>query len=239
MKLGIMQPYFLPYLGYWQLLNAVDKYVIYDDVNYIKRGWISRNRILIQGVPQYIRLELRQVSQNKRICEISLAENSPWRNKLIKTVEMAYHKAPYFDEVYSIIKKIMEYDESNLSIFLTYSINAICDYLKIKTDLQCSSSLKDNTPFKGEKRVIDICDRFGATEYYNAIGGKGLYSEKSFREKGIKLFFLRAYLTEYPQFGNAFVEGLSILDVMMFNSVEQIQKMLNEYDLERASTMIE
>ncbi len=229
-----MQPYFLPYLGYWQLLNAVDKYVIYDDVNYIKGGWIPRNRILIYDEPQFIRLKLSKTSSYKRICDLTLNDDYIWRDKMLKTINMAYHKAPYFNTVYEVMQKIVLYPERNLADFLIHSIKMICEFLKIETELIRSSDLiKDNT-LRGEGRVIDICQRLGASIYYNAIGGRELYHGNVFQEKGIKLYFLRMNDISYTQLGNRFTPGLSILDVMMFNKVEKIFEMLQEYSIESA-----
>ena len=104
MKIAIMQPYFFPYLGYWQLMNIVDKFVIYDDVNYIKRGWINRNRILVEGKPFYIHVPVMKASQNKIINEMEVFVDSSLRKKELKTIELAYKKAPFFDSVYPLIK---------------------------------------------------------------------------------------------------------------------------------------
>lgn len=233
MKLGIMQPYFLPYLGYWQLLNAVDTYVVYDDVNYIKGGWIPRNRILVHGEVQFIRLKLSQASSYKRICDTELSVDPFWRDKLLKTIYMAYHKAPYFDDVYAVMQKIISYPEQNLANFLVNSLFEIRNYLRIDTRLIRSSQMMRNECLKGEERVIHICKQLGAKEYYNAIGGKALYNGMIFREKGIDLHFLRTNYKKYPQFKQNFVAGLSILDIMMFNPVKKIGSMLQEYTLEK------
>lgn len=231
MKVGIMQPYFLPYIGYWQLLNAVDEYVIYDDVNYIKRGWINRNRLLVRGEAQYFRIELFKASQNRKINEISLLPGEKWRDKLCQTIEMAYHKAPHFSVVYPLMQEIVLHEESNLAQFLIHSIRVICGYLGIQTRLIVSSELPQDLTLKNEARILHICELLEANVYYNAIGGQSLYHADVFKEHGIELKFLQAECVSYPQFHNDFVAGLSIVDVMMFCSKEEIQDRLLQYVL--------
>lgn len=231
MKVGIMQPYFIPYIGYWQLLNAVDIYVIYDDVNYINRGWINRNRILIDGKPAYFNIPMLKASQNKLINEIEVNHDKKLLNKNLKTIEMAYKKAPHFEEIFPLIDVIMNCKEKYLSDFITNSLKLICDYLKIETKLILSSSLKKNNNLKGQDKILEICSILKATEYYNAIGGQALYSYDKFREKGIQLKFLKSNLIEYMQFKKEFQPNLSILDVLMFNSIAEINEMLKKYTL--------
>lgn len=231
MKLGIMQPYLLPYIGYWQLLNAVDKYVIYDDVNYIKGGWINRNRILINKEIKYFTVKLNGASPNKLINEVEISDDKIYKKKMLKTVEENYKKAPFFNIVFPIIEEIIGNDEKNLAKYLKYSLEKICNYLEIKTELLLSSELEKNNSLKGKDKVIDICKKLKATEYYNAIGGQELYSFEEFKDNGIELKFLKTEEILYEQFNNEFIPNLSILDVMMFNSKEKIKVFLNNYSL--------
>ncbi len=231
MKVGIMQPYFVPYIGYWQLINAVDRYVIYDDVNFIKGGWINRNRILVEGRSKYFNIQLIGASSNKKINEIDINTDFRIINKALRIIEGAYRKAPFFEMVQPIIKQILKCEKSNLSDYLRNSIEILCDYIGIRTELISSSTLDKNCIKKGQEKVIAICELLGATEYYNAIGGRQLYSHNEFGNRGINLKFLEPKKIEYCQFGNTFQENLSILDVMMFNSKDRIQEYLNEYRL--------
>ena len=218
MRLGIMQPYLLPYIGYWQLLNAVDKYVIYDDVNYIKGGWINRNRILISKEIKYFTVKLNGASPNKLINEVEVSNDKIYKKKMLKTIEESYKKTPFFNIVFPIIKEIIENEEDNLAKYLKYSIEKICNYLEIKTELLLSSELEKDNSLKGKDKVISICKKLEATEYYNAIGGQELYSFEEFKDNGIELKFLKTEEIKYKQFNNEFISNLSILDVMMFNS---------------------
>lgn len=231
MKIGIMQPYFLPYIGYWQLLNAVDKYVIYDDVNYIKGGWINRNRILVGKEPKYLTIRLNGASPNKNINEIEVGLNEKERKKLLRMVEENYKKSPFFQDVFPIVEAIIMNEEKKLAKFIEFSLKKICGYLGIKTELIISSTLKKDNSLKAQDKVIDICKELKATEYYNAIGGQELYSYDEFKKNGIELKFLQTGNIKYNQFDNEFISYLSILDVMMFNSVDDICKLLNDYTL--------
>ncbi|MCI8536585.1 MAG: WbqC family protein [Hungatella sp.] len=231
MKLGIMQPYFFPYIGYWQLMNAVDTYVVYDDVNYINRGWINRNRILVAKKPQYINLNLSGASQNKLINEIELSKDLSYVQKIFRTLELNYKKAPYYHITMDLIDKILNNPQTNLAIFLFDQIQLISRYLEIDTKLILSSSISKNNSLHGENKILEICHCLKANIYYNAIGGKTLYSKENFENRGIALKFLETDDIYYKQFGENFFDNLSIIDVMMFNSKEKINTMLKQYHI--------
>lgn len=231
MKIGIMQPYFFPYIGYWQLLNAVDTYVIYDDVNYIKGGWINRNRILAGGAPHYLNLPLTGASPNKKINEIDVNKNDRLLGKGLQTLRYNYRKAPRFKEVYPVIEAAFSCRETNLAGFITESMRLVCGYLGIGTEMVVSSAIHKNNELIGQEKVLEICRILGADTYLNAIGGKELYSRDGFIKNGITLYFLKTGDIRYEQFGHPFQGNLSIIDVMMFNSVERIREMLTQYIL--------
>ncbi|NLK93331.1 MAG: WbqC family protein [Bacteroidales bacterium] len=228
MRLGIMQPYFFPYLGYWQLLANVDKYVVYDDVTYIKGGWINRNNFLINGQKNLLTMQLEKASSYTLIKDITIKDDFV---KFLKTIEMGYKKAPFFEDSFRLLKDICQCPDKKLGQFLFNSHIKICEYLGIDTELILSSSFEKHTELKGKDKVISICKQLGADEYINAIGGQELYDKKEFAENGIRLNFLQANLREYRQLKNEFVSGLSIIDIMMFNSKEEIKEMLNDFKL--------
>ena len=228
MKLGIMQPYFLPYIGYFQLIKAVDKYVIYDDVNYINKGWINRNNILLNGQKYLFTLSILGASQNKLINEILVEQN---QSKLLKTLETTYKKTPYFENIFPLIKNIFDYENKNLAKFVGNSIIQIADYLNIKTEFIYSSEIDKDNASKGQEKILNICKTLNATNYINAIGGQELYDKEIFKQNNIKLNFLKTKTVEYRQFKNDFVPFLSILDVMMFNSTEEIDIMLDKFEM--------
>ncbi|MBS5979631.1 MAG: WbqC family protein [Dysgonomonas mossii] len=230
MILGIMQPYFMPYIGYFQLLNAVDKYVIYDNAKYTKKGWINRNRILKNNKDTLISISVEKDSDYLDIKDRSVADSFD-KKKLINQIRESYRKAPYFEQVMPIVEDIINYEEKNLFLYIYNSIKEVCKYLNIHTEIIISSTIDVEQAFTGQDRVIAICKNLGAEDYYNAIGGQELYQPKDFEKEGINLRFLSSNLVTYKQFNNDFIPWLSIIDVMMFNSLAEIQDMLNEYKL--------
>lgn len=232
MKIAIMQPYFLPYLGYFQLINSVDRFIILDDVNYIKKGYINRNNLLLNNELLTFTIPLAKASQNKFIDELSISSTFKIeKEKHLKMFETAYKKAPYFENIIPVLEKIYYYEELKLSLFLTNSINLICKYLGINTEIIRSSSIFDKKGLRGEERIIDISITNCADIYINAIGGKELYNEDTFKKNNLELFFLKGKEIEYNQFSNEFVPFLSIIDVLMFNDRNTCISFLNEYNL--------
>jgi len=232
LKLAVMQPYFFPYLGYFQLIVESDLFVIYDDVNFITRGWINRNRILINGSAAYITIPCKNSSQNRPIHEIEHALDDKIREKLIRKVELAYKNAPNFRDVYPVVRDVIYTDKESISELATESIVKTLEYLSIEKAIKKSSSIYDNQQMKGSDRIMDICEQENATSYINAVGGKTLYDKEVFLNKGVDLKFLITSNLIYEQFGEKFVPGLSIIDVMMFNSISSIHEMLKMYYLE-------
>ena len=228
MKVGIMQPYFFPYIGYFQLLNYVDTYVLYDDVNYINRGWINRNYILVNGKKHLLTLSLKKPSQNKLIKEIEIGNHT---DKMLKTIQRAYTHAPYFSNVYPLIESIFLLQEANLSSFLRKNIQMIGDFLDCETKIVLSSDIQEDNASRGQSRILSLCKTLGATHYVNAIGGMDLYSKKDFQARGIDLSFLQSDDIQYKQFGNDFQPNLSIIDVLMFNSKKSIREFLSKFHL--------
>ncbi len=238
MKIAGMQPYFLPYIGYWQLMNAVDKFVVDGSVQYIKAGWINRNRILINNSKGFLfTIPLKKSSDagasSWKISERFISDQYFGRDadKFLRTIRAAYGKAPHFKEAMPVIEKCFLYEEKNLSKFIYNSIQIISEYLGITTEIIFWHRNDIYPSLKGQERVLEICRNFSATSYINPIGGLELYDSKSFESNGIELKFLKSKTYEYGQFGNEFVPNLSIIDVMMFNSKSNIKKMLNMYEL--------
>lgn len=228
MKLAIMQPYFFPYLGYFQLMHAVNVFVIYDDVQFIKGGWINRNYILSQGRRLRLTLSLDRASPNKKINEIYIIDN---KKQLLKTIEQSYKKAPYFSDAFELVMQVMEFNEKNLSLFLSNGLKCIAEYLNLDVDFMTSSSIEKNNHIKGQQKVIDICKRLGAAEYINLIGGQKLYSINIFNDENLHLKFIRMKDVFYNQYCSQFIPSLSIIDVLMFNSRQEISQLLPRYDL--------
>ena len=233
MILGMMQPYFYPYLGYWQLMNMVDEYILYDDVNYIKGGWINRNRIKINGADGLFGITVKKASQNKKINELEVCMTPQDREKLINKVKCSYAKAPYSKDVLELFEDTLNYENTNLAEYLAYSNRRIAEFMGITTPIYSATELNLDHTNRAQQRIIDICKLRGATEYVNAIGGKELYTRDNFEDEGIKLKFLRMDSDiVYPQGKGDFIPSLSILDVLMFNSKEEVKELLNRYTIE-------
>lgn len=233
MKIGIMQPYFLPYLGYWQLINAVDKYVVYDNIQFEKRSWIRRNRILINGKDFLFSLPIKSDSDYLDIRERFLSETyfNKDKDKLLKIIASAYKKAPRFEEAFSIIQKCINHENNNLFEYIFHSIIQIMKYLGINTEIIISSDIDIDHFLRNKHRVIEICKALGGDIYINSSGGINLYDKKEFSKYGLELKFIKMNDIQYRQFDHPFVPNLSIIDTMMFNDREKIKEMLHEYQL--------
>lgn len=228
-----MQPYFFPYLGYFQLIGAVDTFVVLDEAQYIKGGWINRNRILLHGQPGYITLPVQKESSKLAINERAFGESfEADKRKVLGKIGDAYRKAPHFEHVFGVISECLASTERNVSTFVVQVLKTCCRYLQIDTPLVLSSDLVRFEDLKGQDRILEINASLGATHYINALGGEGLYDRDRFVRRGLKLSFLRPRRLTYRQFEGTHVSELSIIDVMMFNSVEEIASLLQEYDLE-------
>lgn len=252
MKLGIMQPYFFPYIGYFQLIKNVDEFILYDDVSFIKKGWVNRNNVLINGNPFLLNVPLKGKSSFKKINEIELLEDPAWRKKMLRDLQVNYKQAKYFNDVYPILEKVINYPTAKLSELNFQSIKCVSDYLGLPTKIvtgdsgfadiehKLKSEILDETIFPDTKlthwirktvRIIEICRKKNAQAYFNPIGGLGLYSKEEFLLNKIDLKFIKSRSIVYKQFNHEFVPNLSIIDVLMFNSVDEVNLLLDEFDL--------
>lgn len=226
MRTAIMQPYFFPYIGYFQLISAVDLFVVYDNIKYTKKGWINRNRIGRNGQETIISLPLRGASDTLDVRERELASDYQ-AARLLNQIQGVYAGAPYFKQVMPVIEKALQMPESNLFIYLYRSISTICKYLAIETRIENSSSIPIDHSLKSQDKVLAICEQVGASVYINAIGGVGLYSKEEFLDRQIELKFLQSAPLIYKQFNSEFMPWLSIVDVLMFNSAPEIKLYLD------------
>ena len=232
MKLAIMQPYFLPYIGYFQLMNAADEFVVYDNIEFTKKGWINRNRILVNGKDSYITLPLKKDSDFLDVRDRYLADTWPFeKKKMLNRIVEAYRKAPQFGAAYPLIEKCVTFDKANLFKFILNSLVVIKQYLEIQTSFVISSTVPIDHALKADKKVIAICKARKADAYLNPIGGLQLYNREGFKAEDIDLHFIKSAECAYRQYNYDFVPWLSIIDVMMFNSKEQIQEHLRSYSL--------
>ncbi|MBN8507198.1 MAG: WbqC family protein [Burkholderiales bacterium] len=231
MKVAIMQPYFLPYIGYFQLMQAVDVFVVYDRIKYTKKGWINRNRFLLNGADATFSLPLRKGSDALDVVERELAADFD-RPKLLAQFAGAYRRAPQFESTFALLERIVQHRDDNLFRFIHHSLQAVCAHLAIETEIRTSSSIAFDNELRGQDKVLAICEALDADCYRNPIGGTELYAKPDFAARGIELQFLKARPFEYPQFGAPFVPWLSIVDVLMFNPLEVVRDRLEHgYDL--------
>lgn len=228
-RIAIMQPYVFPYIGYFQLIQAVDTFIFYDDVDFITRGWINRNRILVNGEEYLFTIPCKNISQNKLINEIAVAWDNREIRKLRKTIKHSYSNAPYFDEVYQILKDLFSEQPTNIAKLAGKSVQKCCEYLGISREFKYSSDQDyDNIDIENKAdRLIDISKQEEAGHYINLPGGKELYEKSYFDDRGIKLSFLEPRIPEYDQEGD-FTEGLSVIDIMMNVSPQEAQEMMKK-----------
>ena len=225
-----MQPYLFPYIGYFQLMHAADRFVVYDDVAYIKQGWINRNRMLLDGEAAFFNVPVKHASSFTTIRDTLVddsVQNRRWAEKLLKTFDQAYRRAPEFARVFPLIEAVLGRPTSRVADLAVASLKAVAGYLDIRTAWVDSSTVYGNAHLKGEERVLAICRVEGATEYVNAAGGRNLYASDRFEAAGVRLRFAQPRPIAYRQFTAPFVPWLSIVDVLMFNRPEKVRQYLD------------
>lgn len=231
MRLAVMQPYFLPYIGYFQLISAVDSFIVYDNIKYTKKGWINRNRLLRNGSDALFSLPLKRDSDALTVAERELATDFN-RAKMLNQFKGAYVHAPFFAETWPVLEEIVLFEDQNLFRFIYHSICKMCDYLRVPTEIRMSSLVPINHDLKSQEKVIALCQATGADSYINPIGGSELYNKSEFRAHQVELSFLKSAPFEYRQFDGPFVPWLSIVDVLMFNRLDHVRALVGtNYEL--------
>ncbi|WP_435579662.1 WbqC family protein [Gilvibacter sp.] len=234
MRLGIMQPYFLPYLGYFALIQQVDAFILFDTPQFIRHGWIERNQILKQnGEKLYIKVPLQKHSRETAIKDVVINEEQNWQQTILSQLGPYKKRAPYFKMVTELLEKIFVLETQSIVALNKRSLEVICGYLEIDTPIQVFSQMElevaeVNAP---DEWALNICKALGANSYYNPTGGMEFFSREKYQNEGIELKFLEFKASNYEQLGNPFVPYLSVLDVMMFNSPAEINKMMEQINL--------
>ena len=199
-------------------MSAVDKLVLLDDVNFINRGWINRNRIAVNGEPHWLTLPLKKASQNRLINEIEILDEPLWKRKMMRTVEASYGSAPFASQVLPLFANLLEDATGSLSAFLFRHLQKVANNLGIQALLERTSSIYPKEGRAGQDRIIDICQREGATDYVNLPGGRNLYDAELFASAGIELLFLEPNLQALNlRHSGQGGPSLSILDLLMLN----------------------
>lgn len=232
MKVAIVQPYTFPYIGYFQLINAVDVFVFYDDVHFIKKGWINRNNLLVNGNANLFSIPLVKPSQNKLINEIEMSLDDKWISAFFKKLAHGYSKAPYYKEIEVLVHQVFQNENKRISQLAMNSVIDVSAYLSLDTEFKTSSiDFSESRGMNRADRLVEITKQLGGNEYINPIGGVELYKKDYFKVESINLGFIQCDLSEYPQNNNPFLGGLSIIDVLMFNSPEEVRQLLQKYSI--------
>lgn len=242
MKIGIMQAYFFPYIGYFQLIDASDEFILYEHVAFRKKSWITKNRILDKGrkLPVEIRIPVIKKCSHKNISQIEIS-GSNWKRPLLKMIYYNYKRAAYFKEVYPLIENCIQIDTSSLHDYNSAIINEICNYLDLKTNIKYKNeeflklevSLLNEVNIKEVKslRIVEICKQQKAHTYINPAGGIELYDKAYFKKNNLSLYFINTKEYSYNQFNMEYTPHLSIIDVLMHNGKEGTKKMIKNYSL--------
>jgi hypothetical protein len=228
MKVAIMQPYFFPYIGYFQLMDAVDLFVFYDDAQFMKGGWVNRNRILRDGAPAWWTYPIVREDYRLTIRERRYDRSDAQLQSLAGKLEGAYRRAPHYADTMPVIQAHLAHDDDRVSSFNQAHLAGLASMLGITCKVAVSSDIEHDDSLTGQARVLELCKRTGATHYINAIGGQSLYDPAAFEAEGIALSFVQPGAVAYPQFDAAPVPYLSIVDVLMFNSIAQTQALLRQ-----------
>nr|WP_199045319.1 WbqC family protein [Dyella sp. ASV24] len=231
MIVAIMQPYFFPYIGYFQLMKAVDRFVFYDDAQYMKGGWLNRNRILAKGAPCWWTLPVVRDDFRLPINQRFYAKDADSVGSMMNKLREAYRHAPYYAKVSAEVELFLEYSESRVSTYNQWHLDRLARSLGIECEFYLSSQLGIDGALRGQERVLAICDHLGATGYVNSFGGQKLYNPDAFAARGVTLRFIQSLPKAYDQFDNSFVPYLSIVDVLMFNRRTKVSSLFEEYRL--------
>lgn len=226
--LAINQPYFFPYIGYFQLIHASDKFISLEDVSYINRGWINRNRILINSSASYVTIPIDSASQNRKINETLTFPDNSWKDHLLKKLRISYSRAPFYSVCYKLVRNSLDQGTRLISDIALQSILEVCNYIGLRRQFSKSKGFEE---LRGEDRIIQLCKAESADAYVNLPGGREIYHKQKFMQEGLDLRFIEPEITEYKQFSGNFIPGLSIIDVIMFNPPEKILEMTERYRL--------
>lgn len=238
MKVAIMQPYFFPYLGYFQLIKNSDTFILLDDVQYIRHGWVNRNRILKPEQDwQYILVPLQEHEQTTLIKEIKVQDNDIWKDKILRQIQHYKRKSPFYLNTKILLEECFNHTDTSITRLNGFYLEKVCNYIRLPLNLKISSLENynySNVHTAGDW-ALKICQQIEGTEYLNPINGKEIFNPQDFSNANIELCFLNCTDISYSQRRNGIIElGLSIIDVLMFNSPEQIHNLLEKCEIVKA-----
>lgn len=230
-----MQPYFMPYLGYFSLIKHTDRFILFDTVQFIRHGWIERNRILKPNEGwQYIKVPLKKHARETVIKDIEICNDQKWKEKIAAQIQHYKRTAPFYNNVINLLNDCFACEYNDITRLNEKVCNVVCDYLNIFTPIHIFSTMgfKIEAALKPDEWALNICKAVGGvTEYWNPPGGMSFFDRDKYEKNNIKLKFHQMKLNAYDQGRPSFEPGLSIIDVMMFNGPEEISQMLDNYEL--------
>lgn len=230
MKLGVMQPYFFPYIGYLQLMSSVDEWVFFDDIQFVNKGWVNRNRILHPNADkewQYFTIPLRGRGRFDKINQISILESS-WKKQLLGKLSFYKRWAPFYKETTDVVGHCIDSESLNLGSFVVSTLLKLSQVfdINVKSYVQSEMDWTFDTIEHSGQWALRIAETLSAKEYVNPVGGASIFDVTEFRDSGIKLTFFEPKITEYDQGGRKFVPGLSVIDVLMWNGITGTRQMI-------------
>lgn len=235
MKVAIMQPYFMPYLGYFALIKHVDLFILFDTPQFIRHGWIERNRVLsLTNDPFYIKVPLKKHPRETPINEIQIDQELQWKEKILSQLVHYKRKTPNYSDVRSLLMNIFKTDTDKIAELNYLGLSQVCDYLDISTPFAVWSQmdLEIEPVHAADEWALQICKAVGANTYYNPPNGRSFFDKTKYDSEGVLLKFLELNLEPYPQFSKTFVPSLSVIDAMMFCDAAKINGMLNNIIIE-------
>lgn len=231
MQLGIMQPYFFPYLGYFDLINYSYRWIVFDTVQYIRHGWVNRNRILHPKKGwQYIAVPVKKHSRNTVIKDIEVSQDPKWRKRILGQIQHYRRTAPYFHETYQLVEECLAAEEHSLSRLNVAILDNVCHHLGISFEYEYFSEMElELGPVEGpDEWAIRISEAIEATEYVNPAGGIAIFDSSKFEARGIRLTIRNLPSLRYPCPGYEFIPGLSIIDILMWNLPDKVKEYLDK-----------
>ncbi len=234
MKIAIMQPYFFPYVGYFSLIKHTEKFILFDTVQFIRHGWIDRNRVLKQNDGWiYVQVPILNKGRDVKIIDLKIDNNQDWKNKIFSQLKHYKKTAPYYFKVIHLLNEIFLFEYDSIVLLNLQILKSICAYLNIENHIEIFSdmNLKIDEVKSPDEWALNICKSLNTiSEYWNPPGGISFFDKLKYNKEGIELKFCSVILKDYNQKRSNFVNGLSIIDVMMFNSPEEINLMLDQYE---------
>jgi hypothetical protein len=235
MKLAIMQPYFFPYLGYYALIKATEKWVVFDTAQYIRKGWVNRNRICSPAKEKiaYITVPVVKAPRETMLKDATIDVRQNWEERILGQLAYYRKKAPFYNRVIDVVKEVLFCKKNKISELNVFALKTTCEYLEIPFDYSIFSedTMNINSVNAPDEWSLEISKNMKATSYYNPPGGVSFFDKSKFQVARIDLEFLSINLNAYECIENPFIPGLSIIDVMMFNNIKEINSMLNDYEL--------